>query len=162
MDDVLQHARELYAAGDIRRALEAAQVAAERAPRSPVAWRLLGQVSRHAGMPRASDDAFRRAAELSRRHQVPVRLSPGEFKRLVDGVVSSLSPDARRRLSGLEIRFADLPTEAEIRSGVRPDAPSHRWRRPEDVLKLYQANLENRAADEPALRGLVERSLSRT
>jgi tetratricopeptide (TPR) repeat protein len=162
MDDALQQARTLYAAGEIRRALEAAQAAAERAPKSPAAWQLLAQVSRHAGMPRASDDAFRRAAQLSRRHQLPIRLSGAAFGELVESVTAGLSPDARRRLAGVRVRLEVLPTEAEIRAGIRPDAAAHRARRPEDVLTLYQANLENRARSEAELRGLVERALSRT
>lgn len=159
--DLLQRARDLYAAGDIHEALQAAQVAAERAPRDPSAWRLLAQVSRHAGMPGASDDAFRRAAVLSRRHRVPVRLTEERFHALVREVTAGLSPDARRRLEGVSVRIESLPSADAIRRGVKPDAGAHRVRRPVDVLTLYQANLENRAHGEPELRGLVERTLSR-
>ena len=159
--DLLRQARELYRSGEIHDALQAAQVAAERAPRSAHAWWLLAHVSRHAGMPLASDDAFRRAAKLSRRYGVPVRLTDDAFGRLVRSVRSGLSPDARRRLAEVEVRVERLPTEAAIRSGVDPDATAQRVRRPDDVLTLYQVNLENRAASEEALRGLLERTLSR-
>lgn len=159
--DLLQHARALYAAGEIHDALQAAQVAAERTPRDPSAWRLLAQVSRHAGMPGASDDAFRRAAGLSRRHRVPVRLTEDRFRALVAEVKAGLSPDARRRLDGVDVRIEPLPSAEAIRGGVKPDASAHRTRRPQDALTLYQANLENRAESESELRGLVERTLSR-
>jgi hypothetical protein len=159
--DLLRHAKDLYAAGEIHDALQAAQAAAERAPRSPDAWHLLARISRHAGLPNASDDAFRRAAELSRRYRLPVRLKDEEFTKLVRSVLESVSPDARRRLAEVEIRVVKLPTVEEIRGGVRPDAQVRRTRRPQDVLTLYQANLESRARSEAELRGLIERMLSR-
>lgn len=159
--DVLRTARELYAAGEFHGALQAAQVAAERAPRSPEAWGLLARVSRHAGMPMASEDAFRRAAQLSRRHRLPVRLSGEAFEKLVASLTEALSPDARRRLAGVSVRVAPLPGADEVRAGVDPDAPSRRARRPHNELTLYQVNLENRAGSEAELRGLLERTLSR-
>src|ERR1700704_4926670 len=136
--DVLQHARKLYEKGEVHDALEAAQAACERAPRDAEAWWLLGCVSRHAGLPQASDHAFRRAAELSRRKSVPVRVSAGAFAGMVERARAELSPDARRRLAATQIRLAELPTVDQIRAGTRPDAPSARSRRPEDVLTLYQ------------------------
>ncbi len=159
--DLLRHAQDLYEAGEIHDALQAAQAAADRAPRSAEAWHLLARVSRHAGLPNASDDAFRRAAQLSRRYRVPVRLTDEEFAKLVRSVLESLSPDARRRLAEVEIRVAKLPAVEEIRGGVKPDAQVRRTRRPQDVLTLYQANLESRASSELELRGLIERTLSR-
>ena len=83
------------------------------------------------------------------------------FRALVGDVTAGLSPDARRRLENVAVRLETLPSADAIRRGVKPDAAAHRSRRPEDVLTLYQANLENRAESEPELRGLVERTLSR-
>ena len=159
--EAIERARQLYAAGDLRDALEAAQVACERSARDAEAWWLLGRIARHAGLPRASDQAFARAAELSRRKWIPVRLPVEAFSSLVSEARGELSPDARRRLSEAEIRVSDLPTEAEIKEGVRPDAVSRRQRRPADVLTLYQGNLENRAATAESLRGLIARALAR-
>ena len=159
--EALERARKHYRAGDLRDALEAAQVACERSARDPEAWWLLARIARHAGLPRAGDQAFARAAELSRRKWVPVRLPAEEFAGLVAAAQGDLSPDARRRLAGAEIILSDLPTEAEIRNGVRPDAISRRERRPVDTLTLYQGNLENRAPTPEAIRALVARTLAR-
>lgn len=159
--DLLQRARQLYEAGELRDALEAAQAAAERAPKDPEAWWLLGLIARHDGLPQASDQAFARAAALSRRKPVPVRVSEPDFRALVDAARGALSPDARRRLEATEVVIAQLPTEDEIRGGVKPDAVVRRVREPADVLTLYQANLENRSATEADLRALVERTLAR-
>ncbi|MGH7776557.1 MAG: tetratricopeptide repeat protein [Candidatus Dormibacterales bacterium] len=63
--DLLQRARELQAQGRLHEALEAAQAACERHPREPEAWALLAAVSGALGMAAASEDAARRAAELS-------------------------------------------------------------------------------------------------
>ncbi len=159
--DVLQHARKLYEKGEVYDALEAAQAACDRAPRDAEAWWLLGCVSRHAGLPQASDHAFRRAAELSRRKPVPVRVSPAAFASVVEQARHEMSPDARRRLAATRIRLAELPTEDQIRAGTRPDATAARNRRPEDVLTLYQVNLENHAGSEAALAAAVVKALSK-
>lgn len=159
--EALQRARQLYAEGDLRNALEAAQVACERAPKDAEAWWLLGCVARHAGLPRASDQAFSRAAELSRSKAVPVRVSESEFRTLVAGAREELSPDARRRLAATDVRVVPLPHEEEIRAGLKPDATSRRERDPADVLTLYQVNVENRAASASDLRSLVARILAR-
>src|SRR5579871_120649 len=119
--DALQAARAAYRAGRLYDALEAAQVAAERRPKDPEAWRFLGAVSRHAGMPAAADDAFQRAAALSpRRHQAPVRVTPAEFAAIVERERQALSKDAHRRLEKLEVRLADLPTTEQIEAGAAP------------------------------------------
>jgi hypothetical protein len=159
--DALQRARELYEKGEIHDALERAQSAAEYAPRDAEAWWLLARVSRHAGLPQASDQAFRRAAELSRRKPLPVRVSASEFAHMVERARAGMSPDARRRLAGTRIALAVMPGPAEIRAGVKPDAPAHRVRQPEDVLTLYQVNLENRAGSAPALQAAVVKALTK-
>jgi len=48
-----------------------------------------------------------------------------------------------------------------VKNGVDPDAVSHRVRTPDDVLTLFQVNLENLAGSEAALQALVTRTLSR-
>ena len=159
--DLLQRARQLYEAGELRDSLETAQAAAERAPKDAEAWWLLGQIARHSALPQASDQAFARAAALSRRKKLPVRVSEAEFRAVVQSARAALSPDARRRLGGTEVVVAQLPSEEEIRGGVRPDALARRVRRPADVLTLYQANVENRSASAADLRALIERTLAR-
>lgn len=159
--EVLQRARRLYESGELRDALEAAQAACERAPKDAEAWWLLGCVARHAGLPNASDQAFARAASLSRRKPIPVRVPEAGFTALVADARAGLSPDARRRLAETELRIRPLPTEAEIKDGVKPDAVSRRQRRPSDVLTVYQVNAENRSATEADLRALLARTLAR-
>ena len=63
--DLIQRARELFEEGRLHDALEVAQAACERQPRSPEAWELLSLVSGALGMAAASEDAARRAAELA-------------------------------------------------------------------------------------------------
>lgn len=159
--EVLQRARRLYEEGELRDALEAAQVACEREPKNAEAWWLLGCVARHAGLPNASDQAFERAAALSRRKPLPARVPAATFKKLVEAARGELSPDARRRLAATEVRTQPLPSEDEIRGGVKPDAVSRRERRPADVLTIYQVNVENRSATEADVKGLVARTLAR-
>ena len=159
--DLLQHARELYAAGRMHDALEAAQAACDRAPKDSEAWRLLGAISRHTGMPAASDEAFRRAKELDDRLAMPHRVSGERFQALIEEAVSSLPPEAGRRLEATAIRAQAMPTSDQVRGGVDPDALSLRERAPQDVLVLFQVNHENRSASEDALRALLARSLSR-
>ncbi|HEX6349495.1 MAG TPA: hypothetical protein VF160_08915 [Candidatus Dormibacteraeota bacterium] len=159
--DALQRARDLYERGEIHDALERAQSACEYAPRDAEAWWLLARVSRHAGLPQASDQAFRRASELSKRKPLPARVTAAEFSKLVERARASLSPDARRRLARTRIQLSALPEEAEIRAGVKPDALSHRARQPADVLTLYQVNLENRSANAAALQAAVVKALSK-
>jgi len=159
--DVLQRARELYAAGRMHDALEAAQSACERQPKDAAAWWLLACISRYTGLPAASDAAFRRAAGLARERALPHRVSPDSFQGLVDGALAKLSPDARRRLGRTSIRVEALPSPELVAGGTDPDALLLRSRSPEDVLTLYQVNHENRAGSERALRALVLRTLSR-
>src|SRR2546423_2238227 len=102
--DLLQHARELYVTGRMHDALEACQAACDRAPKDSEAWSLLGRISRHTGLPAASDDAFRRAALLNRRLALPYRVPSERFQELVEVVREQLSPDARRRLERALIR----------------------------------------------------------
>ncbi|HEX6547664.1 MAG TPA: tetratricopeptide repeat protein [Candidatus Dormibacteraeota bacterium] len=158
---MLRRAETLYETGQIRDALEVAQAAAEREPKSADAWSLLGRIARHAGLVQASDQAFQRAAELSRRHPAPVRLTPADFAAVVERASAQLSPDARRRLEARRLRLAELPTESEIRAGIKPDALVGRSNGDAPVLTLYQANLENRARSEAALRGLIEKTLAK-
>jgi tetratricopeptide (TPR) repeat protein len=160
--DALQTARAAYRAGRLHDALEAAQVACERRPKDPEAWRLLGAVSRHVGMPAAADEAFRRAAALApRSYPPPYRVTRDRFAELVGDARRQLSRDATRRLAGVGIRLLDLPAAERVASGLAPDAPSERVREPADELVLYQGNLENRARDEPELRKVVARTLVR-
>ena len=142
-------------------ALEVAQAACERQPKDAEAWWLLGCVSRYTALPAASDDAFRRASELSRKHPAPVRIEPGRFRSLVEASVGQLSPDARRRLENAQIRVEQLPAVDAIRAGTSPDAPATRQRQPDDVLTLFQVNLENRSGSESDLVRLVGRTLGR-
>lgn len=157
--DALQTARAAYRAGRIYDALEAAQAAAERRPKDPEAWRLLGAVSRHAGMPAAGDDAFQRAAALSpRRHRAPIRVSRPEFEAIVAQAQGQLSKDARRRLEALALRTADLPSTDDIAGGAAPDALA--WKSGGELI-LYQGNHENRSPGRDELERLVGRTLAR-
>jgi hypothetical protein len=159
--ELLQKARALYEKGDMHDALEVAQVACERKPKDAEGWWLLGCISRYTGMPAASDAAFKRAGELSRQRPAPVRVPPASFRAMVDKSLAELSPDARRRLGRTEVRVEPLPGLETIRAGVSPDAPTSRQRKPEDVLTLFQVNLENRAGSEAQLAKLVARTLAR-
>ena len=142
-------------------ALEVAQAACERQPKDAEAWWLLGCISRYTTMPAASDDAFRRASQLSRKRAAPVRIAPGRFRTLVEAATEHLSRDAHRRLEQAQIRVEQLPTLEAVRAGLSPDAASARQRQPEDVLVLFQVNLENRSGSEADLVRLVGRTLSR-
>src|ERR1700730_16038919 len=144
--DLVQRARELYCEGRMHDALEAAQAACERAPKDPEAWRLLARVSRHVGLTAASDDAFRRAAALTRGRPMPFRVSQERFQELIHEAQASLSPEARRRLERATVRVQPIPAVEEVRSGLDPDALSTRRRQGQDVLTLYQVNHENRSA----------------
>jgi hypothetical protein len=159
--ELLQRAHELYSKGQMYDALEAAQAACERRPKSAEAWRLLGAIARYLDMPGASDDAFRRAAELSRRHRVPVRLTAERFQELVDRAQAALSADARRRLRDTRIRVEPLPGLEEVRQGMAPDTLHSRSRGGQDLLTIFQVNHENRADSETALEALLIRTLSR-
>jgi hypothetical protein len=158
--DVLQRARMLYERGEMHDSLEAAQAACERAPRDAEAWWLLACVSRHADLPHASDQAFRRAADLSRRKPLPLRVSAADFAAVVEKARHGLSPDARRRLAGTRLTLSELPSAGDVRTGIKPDVVAHRARHPEDVLTLYQVNLENRSGTPAALQAAVVKVLS--
>lgn len=159
--DVFQRARELYAAGRMHDAFEAAQAACDRSPKDPEAWWLLGRVGRHTGMPAASDDAFRRAVELDPGRPLPFRVSADGFQALLAEARSALAPEAARRLEHTVIRVQAIPAAEQVAAGVDPDALTLRERGHEDVLILFQVNHENRSASEDALRALIGRSLSR-
>ncbi len=160
--DRLQAARALYLKGEMHDALEAAQSACDQHPRDAEAWRLLACISRYTGMPGASDLAFRRAAELSRRLRVPHRVSQEEFEAMVGEGITNLSPDGHRRLGSAQVRVQAVPELDAIRAGeVEPDALAQRRRRPEDVLILFQVNHENRSGSEADLRKNVTRALNR-
>jgi hypothetical protein len=140
-------------------ALEAAQAACDRAPRDSEAWWLLGRISRHTGLPGASDVAFRRAAELDRRLAPPHRVSPERFRALVQEVVAGLDAGARGRLAATGISVRLMPTADQVQAGCDPDAL-----RLADAaassLVLFQVNHENRCAGEDELRALLARSLT--
>ena len=157
----LQKARALYERGEMHDALEVAQAACERKPKDAEAWWLLGCISRYVDLPAASDDAFRRAAELSRKHPAPVRVSAERFRSVLDQAREGLSGDANRRLAATQFRVEPLPSLEAIRAGTSPEAQSLRRREPQDVLTLFQVNLENRAGSEAELAKLVGRLLAR-
>jgi Tetratricopeptide repeat len=157
--DLIQRARDLYAGGRLHDALEAAQAACDRAPKDPEAWSLLGRISRHTGMPVASDEAFRRASQLDSRRPLPYRVTADRFRSLVEEAAGALAPEARRRLEPASIRVHAMPSEAQVRGGVDPDALVLRETAPHAVLVLFQVNHENGSASEDALRALVTRSL---
>ena len=159
--ELLQRARELYEGGRVHDALEAAQAACDRKPKDAEAWWLLGCISRYENLPAASDTAFRKAAQLSRSHPMPHRVSRESFEALVRSQSDSLSPDARRRLAALRIEVRDLPGRDDVKRGTSPDALTARKRGSEDVLVVYQVNHENRSGSENDLAGLVARSLGR-
>ena len=148
--DLIQHARELYATGRMHDALEAAQAACDRAPKASEAWSLLGRISRHTGLPAASDEAFRRASQLDGRLALPHRVSTERFRALAE---EAGAPPG--------IRVHPMPTEAQVRAGVDPDALTYRDPGAPDVLVLFQVNHENRSDSETALRALIGRSLTR-
>jgi len=147
--DLIQHARELYTAGRMHDALEAAQAACDRSPKDPEAWSLLGRVSRHTGLPAASDEAFRRASLLDSRRAQPHRVSAERFRSL-----------AQEAGAPQGVRVEPMPTEGQVRAGVDPDALTYRDPHTPDVLVLFQVNHENRSDSEDALRTLIGRSLA--
>jgi hypothetical protein len=158
--DLIQHARDLYAAGRMHDALQAAQAACDRAPKDSDAWWLLGRISRHTGMPAASDEAFWRAAQLDGRHALPHRVSAERFRELIEQVRAGLTPEAASRLDPTAVRVQAMPTAEQVRAGVDPDALTLRERAPQDVLVLFQVNHENDSGTEDALRALIARSMS--
>ena len=156
--DLLRRAYELYTAGRMHDALEAAQAACDRAPRDAEAWALLARIDRHLGLWAASDQAFQRAATLDRRRRLPYRVPPDRFRALVEEVRTGLPPRLRRRLEETEIQVQPLPPPAEVRAGLHPDALSARPA--PGQLVLFQVNHENGSAGEEELRSLLARSLS--
>ncbi|HYZ00912.1 MAG TPA: hypothetical protein VFA92_05410 [Candidatus Binatia bacterium] len=142
----LQRAAELYAEGRVHDALKVAQVACEVRPKDADSWWLLGQVTRHAGLLQASDDAFRRAAELSPDRPLPARVSEAQFRTLVEEARAEVG------LGDVRVEVRPLPAEELVQSGVAPDALVH-VSGPGHVV-VFQANLENgsRSAEELAER----------
>jgi hypothetical protein len=127
-------------------ALKVAQVACEVRPKDADSWWLLGQVTRHAGLLQASDDAFRRAAELSPDRPLPARVSEAQFRTLVEEARAEVG------LGDVRVEVRPLPAEELVQSGVAPDALVH-VSGPGHVV-VFQANLENgsRSAEELAER----------
>lgn len=158
--DLLNRARDLYVAGRMHDALEAAQAACDRAPKDPEAWWLLGRISRHTGLLAASDVAFLKAVELDSRFVMPHRVPASRFATLIEESRSTLSARASTRLGQTVVRAHAMPTPEQVRHGVDPDALSLRDQGPHEVLILFQVNHENRCATEEALRRLVSRSLA--
>ena len=158
--DLLNHARDLYVAGRMHDALEAAQAACDRAPKDPEAWWLLGRISRHTGLLAASDVAFLKAVELDSRFVLPHRVPASRFATLIEESRSALSARASRRLGQTVVRAQAMPTPEQVKLGVDPDALSLRDHGAHEVLILFQVNHENRCASEEALRRLVSRSLA--
>src|SRR5437764_4726900 len=120
--DLVRHARDLFATGRMHDALEAAQAACDRAPKDAEAWRLLARISRHTGMPAASDEAFRRASRLNGGLALPHRVSAERFLALVEEARAALPEAERRRLEALAVSAEPMPTADQVRSGVDPDA----------------------------------------
>ena len=140
--------------GRMHDALEAAQAACDQRPRDAEAWWVLGCISRHTGLPQASDDAFRRAAQISGR-SLPVRVTSARFQQLVaEARASGAAPPVEGT-----IRVEELPDEELVRSGVRPDTLQHRGLEGSGGVTLYQVNLENRCSNEDALRDLIGQAL---
>ena len=158
--DLLNRARDLYVAGRMHDALEAAQAACDREPKNSEAWWLLGRISRHTGLLAASDVAFLKAHELDSRFALPYRVPASRFAALIEESRSALSASARRRLGSTLIRAQAMPTPEQVRQGIDPDALSLRDPGPQDVLTLFQVNHENRSPSEEALQTLVSRSLA--
>jgi hypothetical protein len=150
--DHLQRAREVYLIGRLHDALEAAQAACDQRPKDAEAWWLLGCISRHTGLPQASEDAFRRASQISGR-SLPVRVTSDRFQQLVAEAQAGSGTAAQDDQT--KIRIEELPDEELVRSGVRPDALQHRGTEGTGVVTLYQVNLENRCTNEDALRDLI-------
>lgn len=134
-------------------ALEVAQAACDRSPRDAAAWWLLAKVSRHAGLPAASDEAFRRARELGDSHPLPHRVSPEHFRQLIEQATVGQTATAAvsRQL---------LPSAEQVRGGLDPDALAL-WT-PHEALTLFQVNHENRCGSEDELRELVRHSILET
>src|SRR6266545_7018785 len=139
--DLIQHARDLYAAGRMHDALEAAQAACDRAPKDSEAWWLLGRVSRHTGLPAASDEAFRRASQLDSRLTRPHRVSVERFRALIQEARAGIPPEAARRLESMAVRAQPMPSASQVRAGVDPDALTL-GEAAHDVLVLFQVNHE--------------------
>jgi hypothetical protein len=151
--DLLQRARDLYGSGRMHDALEAAQAACDRAPKDSEAWWLLGRVSRHAGLPAASDEAFRRAHTLGARHPVPHRVTAERFRELIE--------EARAvRPSAAAVRCQLIPSPEQVRAGLDPDALV--LTEPDQAPMVFQVNHENRCGSEGELRKLVRRSVLKT
>ncbi len=131
-------------------ALQAAQAACDRAPKDPDAWRLLGRISRHTGMPAASDDAHRRAAALDGR-SAPYRVSAERFRALVE--------EAARARGMSAVRAEAVPGPQQVRAGLDPDALHVREGGPRCAVVLFQVNHEDRCETEAQLRELIGRSL---
>ena len=145
----LQRAAELYAEGRVHDALKVAQVACEVRPKDAESWWLLGQVTRHAGLTQASDDAFRRASELSPDRPLPARVSQAQFRELVESTRGELVREGVPGLAEVRIEVRPLPAEELVQSGVAPDALVH-VSGPGHIV-LFQANLENGSRSAEAL-----------
>jgi hypothetical protein len=148
----IQQARDLYLGGNFHEALKVAQAVCEQHPKDADAWWLLGCVSRHTGMPQASDDAFRRATALCSNRKPPLRVDKNRFRELLEEARSELPTTVRSQLESMAIRIAPMPDEEAVKAGLHPDASSCRM---EDSLTIYQVNLENQSPTEDALRNLL-------
>jgi hypothetical protein len=130
-------------------ALEVAQAACDRSPKDPAAWWLLGRVSRHAGLPAASDEAFRRAHELKSSLPLPHRVTAKHFRQLIE-----------EASAGAAVRCQLIPSAEQVSAGLDPDALAES--KPPASPTLFQVNHENRCASEDELRELVRRSVLET
>jgi hypothetical protein len=145
--DLLARARELYLGGRMHDAFEAAQKACELHSKDPSAWLLLARIARRIRMPAVSDDAFRRASQLTGARP-PYRVDRRHFEQLASEASSGSH----------QLTVAALPDEDEVRQGVPPDAPS---RQANERTILYQENIENEAGDEAELKAAIVRALGR-
>ncbi len=141
---------QLYRQGRLYEALESAQVACERSPKNPDAWRLLARLSRHAGLTAASDEAFRRAAALDPGRRLPYRVSPERFQELVADAVAAVPT-----MTG-PIRVRPLPDLEQVQRGLDPGSL---WWENGGTAVLFQVNHENLSASEAELRERIIGSL---
>jgi len=171
--DVEERVRREYLAGRMAQAAALARSVLAGEPERAEVWRLLGRVARHLGDTAASDAAFDRAtALLPRQMPRPHRVTRERFEALVEQARTALREDPHAVRRGLRrqgredpavverpVVVRDLPSPAEIESGVSPDS---RWRRRGDRLVVYQWNVEQMAGSDEQIvkqlmRGLVSR-----
>ncbi|HEV2954192.1 MAG TPA: hypothetical protein VG015_08885 [Candidatus Dormibacteraeota bacterium] len=143
--DRLELARNLFRGGRLYDALEAAQSACERQPKSPDAWWLLACICRHTALPVASDDAFSRAAALrGTTPPPPMRVDGDDFQALL------------KTAGDRPVRVRSLPSGDQIGAGLDPEAL---WTLDGDDLIVFQINHENLAHSLADLSSILNNTL---